>query len=97
MAIVKTKLDGVVPYLGGGLSARLGLIHRQQRRRGHVPEGDGDFFLPALIVASGARTVVAQQGKIEVALVAIGPGDVHTRARLYVNLHRDRFSAFVDG
>jgi hypothetical protein len=95
MAIVEIDLDGVVAYLRGGLRARRGLVHGQERRGGEV-HGSEIFFFGALVVAGGAGAVVAEIREIEVAGVAVGPGDVDPSAGFHVNLDRDGFLALVE-
>ena len=86
VAIRKSDLNRVIPYLRSGLSARLGLEHGQRRRRCHSRgEGFESFFLAALVVAGRAGTLVAQIRKIVMAGVAVSPGDVYTGAARYVN------------
>jgi len=86
VAIRKSDLNRVIPYLRSGLSARLGLEHGQRRRRCHSRgEGFESFFLATLVVAGRAGTLVAQIRKIVMAGVAVSPGDVYTGAARYVN------------
>jgi len=51
----------------------------------------------ALVFAIGARAVIAQVQEIEVAAVAIGPGNIHTRAGGHVNPHGDRLFGEILG
>lgn len=98
MPIVEAQLDRVIPYLRRGLGPRLRLVHRKHRGGSrHATERDGYFLLATLIVTRRARAVIPQQRKIEVAFVAVGPGNVHARARFHVNFHRGRFFALVNG
>src|SRR5258708_14774551 len=55
------------------------------------------LVLAALIVAGGAGTLFAQIGEVVVALVAVGPGDVHARAGGDVNLHVHSFFPGING
>jgi len=96
VAIVEIDLDSVVADLGGGIGARLGLVHREERGSGEV-RGGGVFFFCALVVASGAGAIVAEIGKIEVAGMAVGPGDVDAGAGFDVDFDVDRFFAVIDG
>lgn len=96
MAIVEADLDGVVPYLRGGLRARLRLVHGQERRGGKIHGGEG-FLLGAFIVAGRAGTMVAEKRKIEVAGMAVRPGDVDTRARFHVHFYGSWLLALIDG
>lgn len=54
------------------------------------------FFFGTLVVARRTRTILAQEWKIEVAGVAVGPGDVDPRAGFDVNLHGDGLFAWID-
>src|SRR5437763_2560101 len=85
VAIRKSDLNGVIPYLRSGLSARLGLEHGQGRRRCHSRgEGFESFFLAALVVGGRAGTFVAQIRKIVMAGVAGRREDLFTGASRYV-------------
>jgi hypothetical protein len=95
VAIVEIDLDGVVADLRGGLRARFGLVHGQERRGGEL-HGCEIFFFSALVVAGGAGAIVAEIREIEVAGVAIGPGDVDTGASFDVDFDGDRFLALVE-
>src|SRR5271157_1402724 len=95
MAVVEVDLDGVVSYLRGGLRAGLGLEHRQDSGGCGGAAGER-LFLCALVIARGARTIIPKIREIEMAFVAIGPRDVHTRARFHVNLYGGRFFALID-
>src|SRR5208282_5393909 len=92
--IREADLHSVVADDGCGLRARLGLEHRQ-RRKG-VGCGREGFFLPALVVTGGARTLLAQVGEVVVARVAIGPRDVDTGASLHVDFHSGRLPAWIE-
>lgn len=96
MAVIEIDLDGVVPYLGGGLRAGLGLEHGQDDGGcgGAACEG---YFLFAFVVARRAWAIVTEVRKIEVTFVAIGPADVHTGAGFDVDLYGGGFFAVVDG
>ena len=96
MAIRKADLHGVVADDRGGLRAGLGLEHRQ-REKGVAPRrrrGES-FFFAALVVARRAGTLFAQIREIVVAGVAVGPGDVDSRASFDVHLYGRRLS-FAD-
>lgn|SRR6266700_202046 len=98
VAVGKRNLNRVIPYLRGGFGARLGLEHGERRRRRHSwREGLESLFFAALIVAGRAGAFVAQVGKIVVASVAVGPGDVHTSAAGNVNLDAGRLFSRVEG
>ncbi len=98
MPVVEAELNGIVPYLRSGLRPRLGLVHWQHRgddRRS--AEGNGYLFLAALVIAGRAGAMIAQLGKVVVAVVAVGPGDVHASTRFDVNFHGGGLSAWIDG
>src|ERR1700757_2148933 len=94
VTVRKRKLYRVLPYWGCGLRAGLGLEHRQCGRR---PKSGGSFaerfFFNAFVVACRARAVLAKVSEIEMAGVAVGPGNVHTRAAAYVNFHAGGLAA----
>src|SRR6266481_2749328 len=82
--------------LNSAVRAGLGLVHRQERRRWQIHCGE-DFLFASLVVARRTRALFAQVGKLKMAGMTVGPGDVHTRAGLYVNFYRSRFLALVNG
>lgn len=96
VTIVETELYRVVPNLCGGFCTRFWFVHGKNGRSGHAGKRNGDFLFAAFIVTCGAGAIVAKKRKVEMAFVAVGPGDVHTRTSLYVNFHRCRFSALVN-
>ena len=80
VAVGERDLDGVVPYLGGGVSARFGLEHRQGQRRCESGRSFGErIFFVTLVVAGGAGTIFAEIDEIKMGGVAVGPCDVHAR------------------
>ena len=86
MAIRKADLHRVVADDRCGLRAGLGLEHRKRRKCvGGGRRGGESFFLAPLIVTGGAGTLFAQVGEFVVASVAIGPGDVDSRASFDVS------------
>ena len=91
-------MNGVLADGRGGLRARLGLEHWQRSRGSKRRRRFGErFFFDAFVVTGGARTVFAEICEIEVAGVAVGPGDVHTSAGADVNLHAGGLASLVDG
>lgn len=86
MAIVEGDLDGIVPYRVGGLSARLGLVHGEKRGGGSGGRASG-FLFGAFVIAGGAGAMVTEEGKVKVAGMAVGPGDVDAGAGFDVNLY----------
>ena len=81
MAVSEADLNGVAAYLRSGLSPGLGLEHRQRRRRRESwSRGTNRRFLLSCIVAGRARAFFTQISEFVVAGVAVGPGNVHTRA-----------------
>ncbi len=98
MPVVKAELNGIVPHLRSRLGSRFGLKYRQNRGSdGRSAEGNGDFFFAAFVVAGRAGAIVAKKWKIKVALVAVGPGDVHACACFHVDFDGGWFSALIDG
>ena len=98
MAVGKGKLYRILPDRRGRLRARLGLEHRQRRGRCKRRRSlRWRLFLDALVVAGRARTVFSQIRKIKMTGVAVGPGDIHTRAGSDMNLHAGGFAALIDG
>jgi len=97
MAIRKADLHRVVADDCSRLRAGFGLEHRKRRKCvGGGRRGGESFFLAALIVAGGAGTFFAQVSEIVVAGVAIGPGDVDSRASFDVYLHGGRLPSRID-
>ena len=96
MAVVEIDLDGVAADLGGGIRAGFRFEHGEKRRGGKVTLGHG-FFFGAFVVAGGAGADVAEVGKIVVAGMAVGPGDVDTGPGFDVDLDGGRFFALVEG
>jgi hypothetical protein len=95
MPVIENDLDRIVPNLGGGIGAGLGLVHGQQRRSRKIERGRHLFFA-ALVIACGAGALVAQIGKIEVAGVSVSPSDIHAGTGLHVNFHLGGFFALVE-
>src|SRR5260370_33675565 len=97
VAVRKIELYRVLPDRRCGLRTRLGLEHGQQRRRRKSRRSFTErFFFEAFVVARRARTILAQIRKIEMAGVTVNPGNVHTRAAAYMNLHAGGLAALVD-
>ena len=96
VAVGEMNLDGVVPYLGGLLSASFGLEHGKNGGRSGR-EGGKSFLFGSLVVASGTGAIVAQIRKVEMAGVAVAPGDIDTGAGLDVNLDLSGLFALIDG
>lgn len=96
VAIVEIDLDGVVADLRGGIGAGLWLVHGEKRGSRKI-QGGQIFFFGAFIVAGGARAIVAEIREVEVAGVAVGPGDVDTSAGFHVDFDSDGFFALVEG
>ena len=94
MAVGKSDLDGIVADRRGSLRARLRLEHRQSGRRCRTRAGEGALSY-ALVIASGAGTLVAKISEIVVAGVTIGPDNVDTGAAGYVNFYRGGFFAGI--
>ena len=93
MPIVETELYGIVAHLGGGLRAwPSAYTSATPTRRPASGKRDGHLLLASLVVACGTRAIVPKQGKIEVALMTVGPGDVYTRAGFHVDLHGGWFT-----
>ena len=95
VAVVEINLDGVVADLCGGIGARLGLVHGEERGGGEIQGGE-IFFFGAFIVTGGTGAIVTEIGKIEVAGVAVGPGDVDTGASFHVDFDIDGFLAVIE-
>jgi hypothetical protein len=55
------------------------------------------FLFGALIVAGGAWAILAEEGKVKVAGMAIGPGDIDTCSGLHVYFYGCGFFAVIDG
>jgi hypothetical protein len=96
VAIGKGDLDGVIADRGSCFGAGLGLEHRQCGGGSWACGREGMFFL-AFVVAGGARALIAEVGEIEVAGVAVGPGNVHAGTRGDVDFYGGGFTARVDG
>ncbi len=78
VAVGKGDLDGVVPYLRGGLGAGFGFEHGKRGRRSESGRSFSEgFFFGALVVAGGTGAIVTEISEFEVGHVAIGPGDVN--------------------
>ena len=97
MTIRKADLHGIVAHDRCRLRCGLRLEHRKRRKcvGGRRRSGEG-FFFAALIITCSAGTLFAQIRKIVVAGVAIGPGDVNSRASFDVHLHGRRLSSRID-
>jgi hypothetical protein len=87
VAVVEIELDGVVADGGGGAGARAGFVELER------VGGDGVEALAVLSFADGAGAIVAEVGEIVVALVAIGPGDVHSGSCGDVDFYVEGFCA----
>src|ERR1700729_3810190 len=79
MAVVEGDADGVVADGVSRFCRYFRLKHREDGGRG-CAGGGGRFFACAFVVAGGAGAFVAQESKIEVTAVAVGPGDVNACA-----------------
>ena len=75
VAIGELNLNRVVPYRRCRLGGNPWLVHRQRCRTFSLGRGFG-FLLP-LVIAHSAGARIAQIGKIEMAGMGIGPGDIH--------------------
>jgi len=96
VAIAEMDLDGVVANWGGRLRTGFGLVQGEERGGGERERRSGILF-GALVIAGGTGTIVAQEGKIEVAGVAVAPNDVDTGAGFHVDLDGGRDFALIDG
>ena len=97
MPICETDLNSVVADLGGGLRAGFRLKHGQEGRREEIRGGRHRIFFRALVVACRTGALIAKVGEIVVAGMAVGPGDVDTRAGFYVDFYRGGFFSLIDG
>jgi len=96
VAIGEKDLNGVVADLRGGLGASLGLEHGKRSELRGARSGDGGFLF-ALFVARSTGAMLAEIGEIEVALMAVGPSDVHAGAGGDVDFHAERLTTIVEG
>src|ERR1700676_2909789 len=96
VGVVETELDGVVADDGGGGCAGLGLEHGERGGGGGARGGEFLLFY-SFVVAGGAGAFFAEIGKIVVAGVAVGPGDVHAGAAGDVDLDAGGFFALIEG
>ena len=96
VAIAEMDLDGVVADWGGRLRTGFGIVQGKERGGGEMGGRSGIFF-GALVIAGGTGTIVAQEGKIEVAGVVVAPNDVDTGAGFHVDLDGGRDFALIDG
>lgn len=103
MAVGEIDLEGIATHRGSRASRNFRLVHGQNCRgkcagklanRG-CPLLAGFGFFRAFIIAQRAGTLVAKVRKVIVARVAIGPLDVHARARRDVHLDLGRFLSRV--
>ena len=87
VAIVPFEADGVLSYRRrlGGLGG--GFEHGQLAWLGFWGLADAASTLAALLVAEGAGTSVTQPHERVMALMAVFPGDIHSRAGGYIHLH----------
>jgi hypothetical protein len=97
VAVVKIDLQGIVANRMSRLSRKFGLEHREQRG-GQYRISLRPFrqFFHALVIAHRARALLAQVGKIVMARVSIGPRDIDTRSRRYVDFHLCGLSSLID-
>lgn len=83
--IAEIDLDGVVSDLSCALRAGFRLIHREKWRRLKRWPGKSILLFP-LIIASRARAVISQVGKLEMARMAVRPANIHSHPGFHVNL-----------
>src|SRR5579859_7765619 len=92
------KLYRVVANRRSRLRARFGVEHWPGRRRGKRRRSFRErIFFKTFVVAGRARTILPQISEIEMAGMAVGPGDIHARAGADVNFHAGGLAALVDG
>ena len=98
MAIAEGDADRIAADGIRGTRGGLGFEHRQNSRGGRRGAGQCKrLFLCALVVACGAGAFFAQECEIVVAAVAVGPGDVDSRAGRDVDFYGGRFFADING
>jgi hypothetical protein len=93
VAIRELNLNRVIPYRRRCFGGYSWLVHRQRRRNFSLSCGFG-FLLP-LVIAHGAGTSIAQIGKIVVAGMRIGPGDINALPGGNVDFQARRFFSSV--
>lgn len=95
VTVVEADLDSVVPYLGGRLSSWLWLVHWEERR-GQMHAGEGILF-GAFVVAGRTGAMIAKEGKVKVAGMAVRPGDIDTGTGFHVDFDGDWLLALING
>jgi hypothetical protein len=96
VTVGECKLDGIVADRGSFLRARFGREHRQRGGGSRARTGKSALSYP-LIIARGARALIAKIGEIVVTRMTVRPRDVDTGATGYVNLYAGRFFAEING
>jgi len=95
VTVGEKDLNGVVADLQGRLGANLGLEHGKRSELRGARSGDSGFLF-AFLVAGGTGASFPEIRKIEMALVAVGPGDVHAGAGGDVDFNAGGFVTVVE-
>src|SRR5262249_53872591 len=89
------NLQGVIAERLGGAGAYFRFVHRKDTCRGWRVGHSGCLFFPPQVVAGRAGAFIAEESKIVMATVSIGPGDIQPGAGGDMHLHVSGFFAWV--